>query len=129
MRPEHLASATDDTVYNTTITDTGALSVSSGVRTGRSPLDKRVVLDEMTRDKIWWGKVNIPIAPIGYQRNKVKAVDSMNTAPRLFVIDGYAGWDPQFKKKARVVCTRPYHALFMKQMLMRAPVTQLNEDF
>jgi phosphoenolpyruvate carboxykinase (ATP) len=32
----------------------------------------------------------------------------------VFVIDGYAGWDPKYKKKARVICTRPYHAMFMK---------------
>jgi phosphoenolpyruvate carboxykinase (ATP) len=38
----------------------------------------------------------MPLDPKGYQRNRVKAVDCMNTATRLFIIDGYAGWDPVF---------------------------------
>jgi len=44
---------------------------------------------------------------------------------KLFVIDGYAGWDPKYKKKARVIATRPYHAMFMKQMLMRDTESRL----
>jgi phosphoenolpyruvate carboxykinase (ATP) len=51
MLPEHLASV-DPNIFNTTISDTGALTASSGLRTGRSPKDKRVVLDEITKDVI-----------------------------------------------------------------------------
>jgi ATP-dependent phosphoenolpyruvate carboxykinase len=51
LQPEHLTSC-DPNIYPTTISDTGALSVSSGLRTGRSPKDKRVVLDEVTKDVI-----------------------------------------------------------------------------
>jgi len=69
MLPEHLGS-TDPTIYNSTITDTGALSASSGLRTGRVPKEKRVVEDEVTKGTIWWGKVNIPISPKGYARNR-----------------------------------------------------------
>jgi ATP-dependent phosphoenolpyruvate carboxykinase len=50
MLPEHIASVGDKTVFNTTITDTGALAVSSGVKTGRSPKEKRIVLDDLTKD-------------------------------------------------------------------------------
>ena len=49
LLPEHLTSC-DPSIYTTTVTDTGALSVSSGIRTGRSPKDKRVVLDDVTKD-------------------------------------------------------------------------------
>ena len=49
MQPEHLTSV-DPHIYPTTIADTGALSVSSGSKTGRTPKDKRVVLDETTKD-------------------------------------------------------------------------------
>lgn len=49
MQPEHIGS-TDKTITNTTITETGALSASSGFRTGRSPKDKRIVEDEITKD-------------------------------------------------------------------------------
>ena len=61
LKPEHLSSP-DPTVKHTTITETGALSCSSGARTGRSPKDKRIVLDDETRDTIHWGSVNIPMS-------------------------------------------------------------------
>lgn len=85
MQPEHRTSAGDDTVYESTITDTGALCVSSGKKTGRVPKEKRIVLDETTKDEIWWGDVNIPQDPKGYARNRTKAIDSMNQAPRVSI--------------------------------------------
>eukprot|EP00455_Lapot_gusevi_P038888 TRINITY_DN4357_c1_g1_i8.p2 TRINITY_DN4357_c1_g1~~TRINITY_DN4357_c1_g1_i8.p2 ORF type:complete len:572 (+),score=243.36 TRINITY_DN4357_c1_g1_i8:88-1803(+) len=129
LLPEHLTSRGDPTVYPTSISDTGALSVSSGSKTGRTPKEKRVVLDATTKDKIWWGNVNIPISPAGYARNRKRAIDFFNHQSRLFVIDGYAGWDEEFRMKCRIIATRPYHALFMKQMLIRAPLEQLERDF
>lgn len=128
MQPEHLSSV-DPTIYPTTISDVGALSVSSGSKTGRTPKEKRVVLDENTKDTIWWGNVNIPISHQGYARNRKRAVDFLSIVPRLFVIDGYAGWDEHYRLKCRIIASRPYHALFMKQMLIRAPDAQLHSDF
>lgn len=78
---------------------------------------------------IWWGSVNIPLDPKGYDRNKVKAVDCLNTAKRLFIVDGYAGWDKEFQKKCRIITSRPYHALFIKQMLIRDSEKNLHERF
>ena len=49
LLPEHLTSV-DPHIYPTTITDTGALSVSSGSKTGRTPKEKRVVMDDTTKD-------------------------------------------------------------------------------
>jgi len=65
LAPE-TASIVNPLIYPSTISCSGALSVSSGARTGRSPADKRVVLDETTKDVIWWGKVNIPMPPSAY---------------------------------------------------------------
>jgi len=128
MLPEHLGS-TDPKIFNTTITETGALCASSGFRTGRSPKDKRIVEDEITKDTIWWGSVNIPITHKGYAMNRKRVVDFLNIRPRVFITDGYAGWDETYRLKVRVVSVRPYHALFMKQMLIRAPLDQLKKDF
>lgn len=50
MQPEHIDSAGDRTVYATSITDLGALSVSSGKKTGRVPKEKRIVMDDITKD-------------------------------------------------------------------------------
>ena len=43
------------------LTDTGALSVRSGAKTGRSPKDKRVVAEPSSEDNVWWGPVNIKL--------------------------------------------------------------------
>ena len=69
LSSEHQNSC-DPSVHDTTITDTGALSCSSGEKTGRSPKDKRIVLDDKTRDVVNWGKVNIPLEPHSFLLNK-----------------------------------------------------------
>lgn len=128
MRPEHLWSP-DRTVLPCTITETGALSVSSGKNTGRVPKNKRVVLDDMTKDLVHWGKVNIPASPESYVYDKQRAIDFMNYRKRLFIVEGYAGWDPKYRKLIRVIACRPYHALFMKQMLIRDTPSNLDKAF
>ena len=101
------------------ISDHGALMVRSGRKTGRSPLDKRIVDAPPSHDDIWWGKVNIPLDDHTFEINRERARDYFNTCPRLYVVDGFAGWDPVYRIKVRVICSRPYHALFMHNMLIR----------
>lgn len=119
----------DPTIYHTSITDTGALNCSSGARMGRSPSDKRIVKDDETRETVNWGKVNIPITPEVFQLNRQRAIDFLKIRKRVFVIDQYAGWDENYRIKIRVISARPYHALFMKQMLIRASAAQIEKDF
>lgn len=128
MLPEHMWSP-DDTVGANSITETGALCISSGSKTGRVPKQKRIVLDGMTKDTINWGDINIPMTPESYESNKQRAIDFMNMRKRIFVVDGYAGWDEEYRIKTRVISCRPYHALFMKQMLIRADSDTLAKDF
>lgn len=101
----------------------------SGAKTGRTPKDKRVVYDELTQDKIWWGDVNKPITPHGYESNRARAMDYLNTCRRVFIIDGLASWDPNNRFSVRVICSRPYHALFMKQMLIRPTPEEIDYEF
>src|SRR6476469_8119082 len=42
---------------------TGALAINTREFTGRSPQDRFIVKDDITKDKVWWGKVNIPFEP------------------------------------------------------------------
>lgn len=108
------------------ITSTGALSVLSGSKTGRSPKDKRVVLDNETKD-IWWGDIspNIKIDEDNFLINRESAICFLNNQDNLFVFDGFAGWDPNNRLKIRVICTRPYHALFMSNMLIKPTEDEL----
>jgi phosphoenolpyruvate carboxykinase (ATP) len=111
-----------------TISSTGALIAYSGKKTGRSPTDKRIVDEPEVRDDVWWGKVNIKLDPQSFVINRERAIDYLNTRERLYVVDGYGGWDPKFQLKIRVICSRAYHALFMHNMLIR-PTEQQLETF
>jgi len=110
------------------ISSTGALIAMSGVKTGRSPKDKRIVDHPDSTGDIWWGPVNIRMDERTFLTNRQRAIDFLNTRPRLYVIDGFAGWDPAYRLKVRIICARPYHALFMHNMLIRPSQEEL-ENF
>ncbi len=57
------------------------------------------------------------------------AINYLNSRKRLYVVDGYAGWDPEDRVKIRVITTRAYHALFMHNMLVRPTPKELEGDF
>ena len=109
----------------TTISDTGALIAYSGEKTGRSPKDKRVVKHPDSEANVWWGPVNFALDEAIFMVNRERATDYLNNRETLYCIDGYAGWDPEHQIKVRVICTRPYHALFMHNMLIRPTDEQL----
>jgi phosphoenolpyruvate carboxykinase (ATP) len=101
------------------IADSGALMVRSGEKTGRSPSDKRIVRHPNSEEDVWWGAVNVAVDNMTFDINRERAIDYLNTRQRLYVVDGYAGWDPEEQIKVRIICSRPYHALFMWNMLIR----------
>jgi phosphoenolpyruvate carboxykinase (ATP) len=103
------------------IADSGALVAYSGAKTGRSPKDKRIVRrpGAASESEVWWGPVNVSLEPSSFLINRERAKDYLNTCERLYVVDGFAGWDPEHRVKVRVICSRPYHALFMHIMLIR----------
>jgi phosphoenolpyruvate carboxykinase (ATP) len=101
------------------IASSGALIAHSGKKTGRSPKDKRIIEHPHSKEEIWWGPVNIPLDESSFLINLQRAIDYFNSRDYLYVFDGYAGWDPAYQLKVRVICTRAYHALFMNNMLIR----------
>ncbi len=103
----------------TSIADSGALIAYSGTKTGRSPKDKRVAKHADSEKDIWWGPVNFPLDQHGFEVNRERAKDYLNTLDVLYCVDAFAGWDPEHRIKIRVICARPYHALFMYTMLIR----------
>ena len=107
------------------IAENGALVAYSGVKTGRSPKDKRVVRNQESERDVWWGPVNIPCDAAAFAGNRQRAIDYLNTRERLYCFDGFAGWDPKYRIKVRVICSRPYHALFMHTMLIRPAKEEL----
>jgi phosphoenolpyruvate carboxykinase (ATP) len=109
------------------IASSGAIVALSGSKTGRSPKDKRIVESGAAAGEIWWGPVNIGMSPQTFRICRKRAADFLAYAPRLYVIDGFAGWDSKHRLKVRVVCSRPYHALFMHNMLIRPTLEELSE--
>ncbi|QDU59703.1 Phosphoenolpyruvate carboxykinase [ATP] [Planctomycetes bacterium Pan216] len=101
------------------ITSTGAITTLSGEKTGRSPADKHIVENSESADDIWWGPVNHKLDKKSFQVNRQRTIDYFNTRDYLYVVDGFAGWDPRYRLKVRVICSMAYHALFMHNMLIR----------
>ena len=107
------------------VLDSGALATFSGDKTGRSPKDKRIVVQEPSQSDVWWGSVNIAMSPEGFHACRERALDFLRTRPEVFVVDGYAGWDPDHRVKVRAVCARAYHALFIHNLLIRPDPVEL----
>lgn len=105
----------------------GALATFSGEKTGRSPKDKRIVRSAGGADDVWWGPVNIPAREASFLACRQAAMEFLESQPRAFVVDGFAGWDPEYRVKVRVIGARAYHALFMRNMLIRPTPEELEQ--
>ena len=103
---------------NTYITNKGALVTYSGIKTGRSPNDKRIVI----HNKQIWDDEHSPNGIIDdhiFNINKETAICYLNNLKKIYVFDGFACWHPKHRYKVRVISSRPYHCLFMYNMLIR----------
>ena len=125
LSSDALIQLTLETDKSSVLSDTGALIVYSGEKTGRSPKDKRIVLEDSSKDNINWGDVNQPIDPASFNQAKQQAIAFFNTCAELFIVDGYAVWDKKNTIKVRIICTKAYHALFMYNMLIRPTEQEL----
>eukprot|EP01025_Chloroclados_australasicus_P069164 TRINITY_DN970_c0_g1_i1.p1 TRINITY_DN970_c0_g1~~TRINITY_DN970_c0_g1_i1.p1 ORF type:complete len:537 (-),score=43.15 TRINITY_DN970_c0_g1_i1:385-1863(-) len=101
----------------------------SGIKTGRSPKDKRVVREPGTQHEIWWGEgsPNMEMDEKTFLINRERAVDYLNSLERVYVFDGFVNWDKSYRQKIRVITCRAYHALFMQNMLIRPTWEELHE--
>lgn len=102
----------------------GALVAITGARTGRSPRDKFIIEDDITRDTIDWGKVNQPFPPEKFQALLDRVMRHMSERD-LYVMDLYAGADPEYQLPVTFICEYAWHALFIKQLLVRPELAQL----
>ncbi len=110
---------------STSLSSFGALIAYSGEKTGRSPGDKRIAETPTSKEQVWWGDINIPISTHTFEINRERAKDYLSTREQVYVIDAFAGWDPANRIKVRIICTRPYHALFMSIMLITPTADEL----
>ena len=103
----------DDSV----LASNGALVCRSGKYTGRTPKDKYTVAEPGSEGHIWWEN-NAVMSPAVFDRLRKKVYDYSQTK-KLYVIDTFGGADPDHRIAVRFIVERPYHALFIKQLLIR----------
>lgn len=108
------------------LADSGALRVTTGKNTGRSPHDKFIVDEPEISDQIWWGAINRPFKPEAFERLHQKAVSHVRNRP-LYIFDGFAGTDPEYRLAIRVVNEVPWHNLFAHQLFVRPTEEELRE--
>lgn len=114
------------------ITSTGAVSVDTGIFTGRSPKDKYVVLDDKTRDTVWWksdkAKVsdNKPISLEIWNHSRNIAAKQLS-GKKLFVIDCFCGANTNTRLSVRFILEVAWQAHFVKNMFIRPAAEELKD--
>lgn len=109
------------------LTSTGSFMADTGKFTGRSPLDRFIVLDDKTRNSVWWGDINIPFESDKFEDLLAKMKLFLREKD-LFIRDVFAGADPDYRMKIRVINTLAWHNLFCQNMFLRPTESEL-ENF
>jgi phosphoenolpyruvate carboxykinase (ATP) len=111
------------------LTESGAISVDTGIFTGRSPKDKYIVLDDTSRDTVWWsdqGKNdNKPINQGTWDQLKSLVTDRLS-GKRLYVMDTICGANKNSQLKVRFVMEVAWQAHFVKNMFIRPSEEELD---
>ena len=111
------------------MTELGAVNVMTGIYTGRSPKDKYFVMDEVSRDTVWWTSDeykndNKPVTPEVWNELKQLAVKQLSNK-KLYVMDGYAGANENTRLKIRFIMEVAWQAHFVKNMFIRPTEEEL----
>ena len=114
------------------LSELGAVNVMTGVFTGRSPKDKYIVLDEKTKDTIWWTKPSVacdnkPVDQKVWKECYDLAIKQLS-GKRLFVIDCFSGTNADTRLRVRFIMEVAWQAHFVKNMFIR-PTEEELEDF
>ena len=114
------------------VTELGAVNVMTGVYTGRSPKDKFIVMDENSKDTIWWTSEeykndNKPVSEKTWAAVKEIAQKELSNK-RLFVVDGFCGANKDTRMAVRFIMEVAWQAHFVKNMFIR-PTEEELKDF
>ncbi|MGB7786829.1 MAG: phosphoenolpyruvate carboxykinase (ATP) [Salinimicrobium sp.] len=102
----------------------GALAVNTGEFTGRSPKDRFIVKDDITKDKVWWGDINIPFDPQKFDALYNKVTEYLS-GKEVYARDSYACSDDKYRLNIRVVNEYPWSNLFAYNMFLRPEEEEL----
>ncbi|SIQ04024.1 phosphoenolpyruvate carboxykinase (ATP) [Chryseobacterium sp. RU37D] len=102
------------------LTESGAVSVKTGIFTGRSPKDRYIVQDDVTRDTIFWdGKVNLPTSPEIFHSCKKLVLNQLSTSKKIYVVDAFCGTNTDTRLKVRFIMEVAWQAHFVTNMFIR----------
>ena len=115
------------------VTKLGAMNVMTGIYTGRSPKDKFFVVDDVSKDTVWWTSEeykndNKPLSEASWKILKDKAIDELSHKDRLYVVDAFCGANKNTRLKVRFIMEVAWQAHFVTNMFIRPTPKEL-EDF
>ena len=104
------------------VTELGAVNVMTGIYTGRSPKDKYIVMDENSKDTVWWTTPqypndNHPMSEAVWEELKALSVKELSNK-RLFVVDAYCGANANTRMAIRFIMEVAWQAHFVKNMFI-----------
>jgi len=114
------------------VTELGAVNVMTGIYTGRSPKDKFIVMDENSKDTVWWTSDeykndNHPATEEAWRAVKELAKKELSDK-RLFVVDAFCGANPDTRMAVRFIVEVAWQAHFVTNMFIRPTAEEL-ENF
>ena len=113
------------------VTELGAVNVMTGVYTGRSPKDKFIVLDENSKDTVWWTTPeykndNKPATEEAWKAVKELAIDELSNK-KLYVVDGFCGANADTRMAVRFIMEVAWQAHFVTNMFIRPTAEELKD--
>ena len=111
------------------LTELGAVNVMTGIYTGRSPKDKFFVMDQTSKDTIWWTSDeykndNKPVSESAWKTLKEIAVKELSNK-KLYVVDAFCGANPATRLKVRFIVEVAWQAHFVTNMFIRPTAEEL----
>ena len=114
------------------LTELGAVNVMTGIYTGRSPKDKFIVMDDKSKDTVWWTSEeykndNHPASQEAWEACKKLAVDELS-GKKLYVVDGFCGANKDTRLAVRFIMEVAWQAHFVKNMFI-VPTAEEEANF
>ncbi|MCT4664345.1 MAG: phosphoenolpyruvate carboxykinase (ATP) [Flavobacteriales bacterium] len=101
-----------------TIADSGALAIDTGKFTGRSPQDRFIVKDDITKDAVWWGDINIPFEAANFDKLYHKMMEYLS-GKEIYARHAFACADENYKLPVTVINEYPWSNMFVYNMFIR----------
>ena len=110
------------------LTQGGPLAARTDPHTGRSPNDRFIVREPSSQDQVAWGAVNKPVSESAFEAIH-EAMTRYATGRDVFVRDCFAGADPRYRVKARIITEKAWHSMFAYNMFLHADSEEELEGF